>query len=99
MSIVFVGIDLAKNVFAVHGVSAAGAPCKCANPRLRAASCMSWWPRRRRARSASRPAQARRRAHGLGGAHQGRDVQAAGLRCAMNKNTTVWLAHCLSQPP
>ena len=25
MSIVFVGIDLAKNVFALHGVSAAGA--------------------------------------------------------------------------
>lgn len=27
MTVVFLGIDLAKNVFALHGVDAAGKPC------------------------------------------------------------------------
>ena len=59
MTILTVGIDLAKNVFAVHGVDEAGKPCSCASPRWRAPSSTSWWPRCRRAPSAWRRARAR----------------------------------------
>jgi hypothetical protein len=38
MSILYVGIDLAKNVFAVHGVNEAGA-ADCASPRSHGPSC------------------------------------------------------------
>ena len=48
MAIVYVGIDLAKNVFAVHGVDEAG-KAALVRPACRAPSCMSWSPRCRRA--------------------------------------------------
>jgi hypothetical protein len=41
MTIIAIGIDLAKNVFAVHGVDEAG---KAVLVRLRVMPCWSWWP-------------------------------------------------------
>jgi transposase len=44
MAIVTLGIDLAKNVFALHGVDASGKPV-LVRPSVHAASCWSWSPR------------------------------------------------------
>ena len=40
MAIVYVGIDLAKNVFAVHGISETGKP-ELVRPALRVPGCTS----------------------------------------------------------
>ena len=58
MTIVTVGIDLAKNVFAVHGINEAGKP-ELVRPSGRAPSSMNWSPCYRRASSVWKPAPAR----------------------------------------
>jgi transposase len=48
MSIITVGIDLAKNVFAVHGVNDNG-KAALVKPKVAATNCWNWWPSCRRA--------------------------------------------------
>ena len=48
MTIVTVGIDLAKNVFAVHGVDESGKPA-LVKPKVFARNCCDWSPSCRRA--------------------------------------------------
>jgi transposase len=45
MAIVALGIDLAKNVFALHGVDSAGRAVLLHDRTSRAPSSWSWWPR------------------------------------------------------
>ena len=58
MAILYVGIDLAKNVFAIHGVDEHG-KAMLMRSRCNAPGCISWWPRCLRAPLAWRPARER----------------------------------------
>ena len=49
MAIVTVGIDLAKNVFALHGVDEAGKAGLLQPERAARQAARGWWPRCRRA--------------------------------------------------
>ena len=60
MVIVYVGIDLAKNVFAVHGVDEHGQPALG----WRTTNCTNWLRRCHPARLASKLAQGRTTGHG-----------------------------------